>query len=541
MNALPVVQRELRVAARQPRTYYLRLVPAALAVAVLGYVGFLARALGFGRGGGAVFEPLITLAHGVSLLVGGMLTADALSRERREGTLGFLFLSHLNGWDVVLGKLAAHALHAFYALLATMPVLALPLLAGGVTPGRFWWTMLALANTLFFAVSLGLLVSSASSDARRAYKATFILAFTYFLGPSVMGALALHFGWPDRWASLVMELFPFTTLEAGTGRGVSAGRALLFTHLQGWLFLVGAAWLTARAWHERPASRTRLNWQTWWRDLTLGRPAARAAQRRALLDRNPFFWLFARQRWKPYLVLMLPALVAAFIGLAWWVEGGGDPPWGLALLLGAALHLWLKFWVAGEAAAALVTHRRQGAFEWLLSTPLTVQDILRGQFLAGRRMFGPALVATSLLTVGVPLLAAVTIPDWDREALVWFLTITVAATAALWADAYTLVWLASWRALAARRYHHAAGSAVFRVLVIPWLILLVLLPAVQFGISGPLELLFLWAVIGFCSDSLWTVYARDRLLGDFRAAAAGTLSPAPGTGTPVVANVPVAS
>lgn len=541
MNALPVVQRELRVAARQPRTYYLRMVPAALAVAVLGYLGFWARALGFGRGGGEVFEPLVFLASRVSLLAGVMLTHDALSRERREGTLGFLFLSHLNGWDVVLGKLAAHALHAFYALLATMPVLALPLLAGGVTPGRFWWAMLALANTLFFAASLGLLISSAASDARRAQGAATSLALLYWLGPSVLGALALHLGWPDWRASLIVELSPLTALEAGTGRGVSAGRALWFTHLQGWLFLAGAAWLTARAWHERPAGRTRLRWHSWWRDLTLGRPAARAARRRALLDRNPFLWLIARQRWKPYLVLMLPALVAAFIGLTWWVEGGYHPPWDLALLLGAALHLLLKFWVAGEAAAALVTHRRQGAFELLLSTPLTVQDILRAQFQAWRRVFGPALVATSLLTVGIPLLAWVLRFGWRAGGR---LSIPfVAATAALWADAYTLVWLASWRALAARRYHHAAGSAVFRVLVIPWLILLVLLPTVEYWSSGPPERvwLFLWAVIGFGSDFLWTVYARGRLLIDFRAAAAGTLAPASGTGTPVAANAPAAS
>jgi len=539
MNAFPVVQRELRVAARQPRTYYLRMVPAALAVAVMAYTGFWARALGFGRGGGEVFEPLVRLANWFSLLFGVTLTADAISRERREGTLGFLFLSHLSGWDVVLGKLAAHALHAFYALLATMPVLALPLLAGGVTPGRFWWAMLALANTLFFAVSLGLLVSAASSDARRAKNIATTLTFLYWPGPSLLGALARHLEWPDSWARLVAELSPLTALENTAGGGVSAGRALLFAHLQSWLFLAGAAWQTARAWHERPAGRSRLRWQSWWRDLTLGRPAARAALRRALLDRNPFFWLIARQRWKPYLPLLMPGLVVALFGLAWWLEGGGNPPWELAWVLGPALHLLLKFWVAGEAAAALVTHRRQGAFELLLSTPLTVQDIIQAQFLAWRRVFGPALLATSLLTLGLPLMTVVIDPDWDHEELALLWAIAVAATAALWADTYTLVWLASWRALAARRYHQAAGSAAFRVLFVPWLILLVLLPNVRF--SGHWEPLFLWALIGFLSDLLWTVYARDRLLSDFRAAAAGSLSRAPGSGTPVATNPPAGS
>jgi hypothetical protein len=256
-----------------------------------------------------------------------------------------------------------------------------------------------------------------------------------------------------------------------------------------------------------------------------------------LLDRNPFFWLIARRRWKPYLVPMLPGLVVALFGLAWWMEGGGDPPWELAWVLGPALHLLLKFWVAGEAAAALVTHRRQGAFELLLSTPLTVQDILRGQFLAWRRVFGPSLLATSLLTLGLPLLAVEA--AWDHEDLAWLLAITVAATAALWADTYTLVWLASWRALAARRYHQAAGSAAFRVLFVPWLILLVLLPTVRF--SSLWEPLFFWALMGFLSDSLGTVYARDRLLSDFREAAAGTLARAPGTGTAVAASPPAAS
>jgi len=35
------------------------------------------------------------------------LTADTLSGESREGTLGLLFLTDLRSWDVTLGKLAS--------------------------------------------------------------------------------------------------------------------------------------------------------------------------------------------------------------------------------------------------------------------------------------------------------------------------------------------------------------------------------------------------------------------------------------------------
>ncbi|HQU46125.1 MAG TPA: hypothetical protein PK867_25150, partial [Pirellulales bacterium] len=43
-----------------------------------------------------------------------MLTADCISSERREGTLGLLFLTDLRGHDVVLGKLVVAGLGAFY-------------------------------------------------------------------------------------------------------------------------------------------------------------------------------------------------------------------------------------------------------------------------------------------------------------------------------------------------------------------------------------------------------------------------------------------
>ena len=81
-------------------------------------------------------------------------TADCLSSEKREGTLGFLFLTDLKAYDVVAGKLASSSLSAAYGLLAVMPVLTIPMLLGGVTIWDVARLGLVLANTLFFAMSL---------------------------------------------------------------------------------------------------------------------------------------------------------------------------------------------------------------------------------------------------------------------------------------------------------------------------------------------------------------------------------------------------
>ena len=67
-----------------------------------------------------------------------------MSEEKREGTLGLLFLTDLRGFDVVLGKLVACSLRGAYGLVAALPVIGLALLMGGVTGFELWRLALVL-------------------------------------------------------------------------------------------------------------------------------------------------------------------------------------------------------------------------------------------------------------------------------------------------------------------------------------------------------------------------------------------------------------
>src|SRR6185295_5261529 len=127
--------------------------------------------LGTARGSSAergkvLFMAIGVMALGFSLIAGIFLTADCLSEEKREGTLGLLFLTELKGYDVVLGKLMATSLHAFYGLLAILPLLTYSMLVGGVTIGEFWRIALTLVATLFLSLSVGVLISSHCLNAR---------------------------------------------------------------------------------------------------------------------------------------------------------------------------------------------------------------------------------------------------------------------------------------------------------------------------------------------------------------------------------------
>src|SRR5437773_10780553 len=153
MTFLPVVDRELRVAARRRGTYWTRLLFAVVCASIVGLVLMFAWAMHGGTSGigAGLFHFLTLIALAFSAFAGVFLTADCLSEEKREGTLGLLFLTDLKGYDVVLGKFAGRAFNAFYGLMALLQVVGLPLLLVGVTGGEFWRMAFALMNGLFFS------------------------------------------------------------------------------------------------------------------------------------------------------------------------------------------------------------------------------------------------------------------------------------------------------------------------------------------------------------------------------------------------------
>jgi ABC-type transport system involved in multi-copper enzyme maturation permease subunit len=205
MNYLPVVGRELRVAARKRSSFWLRVAAAATALAVGAFLLILNRTQGVGTPalGSELFYALAWMCLAVGLCSGLFFTSDCLSEEKREGTLGLLFLTELRGFDVVLGKLLATSLRGGYALLAVLPVIALTQLMGGVTGPQYWKSSLALLNALFCSLSAGMFVSVLARDSQKALAGTFLLLLLLALGgPCADLALAgiRHRGFQPVWS-----------------------------------------------------------------------------------------------------------------------------------------------------------------------------------------------------------------------------------------------------------------------------------------------------------------------------------------------------
>ena len=171
MTLLPIVARELRVAARRRGTHWLRLAIALGAMVIAGVMLVADQGAPPQQMGPQLFKWLGVLSIIYCLFSGRLSTVDCLSEEKREGTLGLLFLTDLKGYDVVLGKLAANSLSGFYGLLAVLPVLAIPLLLGGVTNAEFWRIALVLVDTFLLLLAIGVFCSALSRDARKAVSA----------------------------------------------------------------------------------------------------------------------------------------------------------------------------------------------------------------------------------------------------------------------------------------------------------------------------------------------------------------------------------
>lgn len=539
MTFLPVVERELRVAARRSRTYWSR--AGAVLVALVGAVWvwwIFHRHAPPQTQSQSLFYTVSLLAFAYALLAGVSATADALSQEKRDGTLGLLFLTDLKGYDVILGKLAATSLDSIYRLVAVLPVLAIPLLMGGVTFGEFGRMALVLLNTLLFSLAAGLHVSALSTHPMRSALATFAWIAVLTAGPPLVGVV--------RQATASAPTFNPNYLfpsPAGAWALVSDGQyrtsakifhtIMMAVHAISWLFILFACHQVRHAWQDRPASVRSGRWRDRLRLWSQGTAAARRSWRGRALAVNPFYWLTSRNRLQP----LVPWLVIGGLAVIWLAfflkfPGAMREPIMLFLVV-MGLHTLLKYWVAAESCARFAEDRRTGALELLLATPLSVEEIVRGQFLGLRRQFLGVTLAVLVVDAGFWLWSLDRF-RFSTDFLEW--TLFWGGTAALFvADLYTLAWLGMWHALTLRTANRAAQRSAFLVIYLPVLIFLgfvtlFLLPGVM---GAAAAWMFTWFGIGAVVDGVLYQKARSNLRERFREiatqrfAAGSELSPPP--------------
>jgi hypothetical protein len=184
---LPILGRELRLRARSRGNYWGRVMVGAAGVFVcasplIWSMPFVTQ----GQMGQSALGGLVGAAF-LLCCAACLVTCDTISSERREGTLGLLLLTRVRHIDVLLGKFASTGLTSFLSLLAFLPILMLPLLTGGVTGGEAARKLLALYNTLFLALSVGLWASARGVERFQSVRAALLVLAAIVLLPPLIG------------------------------------------------------------------------------------------------------------------------------------------------------------------------------------------------------------------------------------------------------------------------------------------------------------------------------------------------------------------
>jgi hypothetical protein len=494
VNFLPIVSREMRVVSRKPWIYFAR--------SIFALLGIIAVLMMFYEGpshrtdrGAEMLWVLSVVTMILALLSGSLLTADCISSEKREDTLGFLFLTNLKGYDIVTGKISIHAVTTACGLLAVFPVFFLPILAGGVTWGETLRVVLGIGVSFLFALSLGVWISTRSHDARNTIMATLIIIVLVVALPLLWLTILEEFFRIRPWLVGVPQLSPgmllfyardswYSTPWAKAGYWISVGFFLVTSVILACL----ASCFLPRAWRADAASLAsegvpsrwpfRLpGWIGWpFRRRFRAPPAPsvwRVVRRRRFrsLSENPFLDLaLSRIKEFPW-TKRLRQLATSFVLLMLFFSfvGGEEEAFVFAVVTVFAMHAAAKFVYAFDATRLLNEDKRSSALELLLATPLGERQIADGQARAFTLEFKPHVRRLFLLTLTIQFIALVNNELHMRgDDLFFFGAFIWGAMIWTWSDYRTVSWIGMRHALKQNSHIKATLRTLLSMAVLPW-------------------------------------------------------------------------
>ena len=518
------------MAARRRSTYGLRLIAALPAILIFFWVGASPT-----QGqpphvlGQSLFAALKNLAFAYGLLIGPFLTADSISAEKRDGTLGLLFLTDLNSADVVLGKWVANSLTGFYGLLAVLPALGIPLLLGGVTPGEYGRVALAVVNAILFALTAGMFVSAISRDQTKAVLASLILVLA--LGGLIPGltALFLSNSWSRAaWGYPATALAsPIFTAQFAMDAIFKSNPKLFWTslgtvHAIAWSFMIAAMVIVATVWRQEPVETvSRRRWM-----LRIGRTAGWQRRLRKRLEKNPIDAVASRHRWPHWVFWCLVVIVA--INIYWLTIGYRKNPASsqFHLHFNTAMVFINRAWLAAMACRFFVEARRTGALELLLTTPIPDRTVRRGRRKSLIRLFFWPVLAIALLH------CAYIWGSWKPYAnqaggslmLRQFSLSAAGSLISFLTDVLAITAVGGWFSLSSGNTRMVVLKTFIWVILIPWLLIYFIVPRNVIRLAAILPSLYFvtGAIATVIKNLLFLAWASYHMRRHFRAAASQT-------------------
>jgi ABC-type transport system involved in multi-copper enzyme maturation permease subunit len=409
----PVIKRELQVEARKRGIYWMRFFWGLGAMVVLAIAVLVAPEKS--QNGSYLFNILHFCLAVMLLLIAPISAADAISRERREGTLGLLFLTPLKAREIVLSKLGARLFRVFYFWRMFVPFLMLPMLTGGLPLQQFALSIALLLSLLVSGIAVAMIASAMSTNfAAAVFRALFFAALVNL----VIGALVINlpallfpavgraFAYEESWVVRICIVGPYFILAPGLILEwfqqiypspyfiPSLITALTICPL---ILLSISFWICTRRITRYAEASIETARQVAFRKRFLTpvllKDRFRASMRRKL-QKNPFVWLEYRSptarsaRWG--VLLGLVAIQTLLIT---------NNPSLSGLYEAQTILLWcLLLMITLKSTTSFQYEKESGAIELILVTPITERKLVSGRLAAVLQYYLPIIIGLAAFT-----------------------------------------------------------------------------------------------------------------------------------------------
>ncbi len=403
----PIFNREFLTVPRRSRHYMSRVayVGALWIIAVTAWLatGGWMRPATLGetaRFGPLVFQLLSFVELALFLFFSALSAASTVAQEKDRRTFVLLLLTDLRNDEIVLGKLLGSLLPIGLLLAATVPLLMLLLLLGGVDPRQVLQAIVIVAATSVAAGSLGGLIALWRDRTFQSLALTVLCIVLYLClvhGLSVLPVLTDRLSsadirrcqeWLQPFLALQTVQDPTAILEPGLppAYGFALVMVLFTVLLNGWGLVRLRVWnpsgepIMQREQPEEIEDKERATAAD--QKARVSVHAAPGAERR--VGPNPILWREISTRTygrRPLLVKIAYFVVLAFIcyfALSLLFVPSSRPDFAAAygLIPIGVLSLLL---VAAQAATAITSERDTGALDLLLVTDLTPKEFIFGK------------------------------------------------------------------------------------------------------------------------------------------------------------------
>ena len=580
MNCIPVIIRELRLAAYKAFTYYGRSLTALAAILIVlqFLLGISIELIKPAQIGTYLFVVFAFMGYLYCLFSGVLATADCISKEKREDTLGLLYLTELKSYDIVFGKVFSRCFRIFSFLIATAPAPALTFFLGGVDLTNYLWLVLSQANTLFFFASLGMVISVFTSQSAIAISLS--LGLGLVIGMLVPALLFLKIQLTGMatspWVATLLPL-PAGTVVASmasmTGQSLpwayGISTSWILVHTEAWLLLLLAACRLYREMRHVPSAKPKLSWLSksisWpiWniqKKPAIGPNSALAHISFDVKDRQeegtdsslsgtlidttlakekscevttvPISEFESNPESHP--LMRMNQIVHKKRGATFWLSGimisvffiflgnffTSSAPGivGLFFLGCALIYFLMEFDLARQSTHFLSEMHLNGMLELILVTPISIEQLIKSHMLYLRKQYATSvqLVAAGCLIL---MAAGVIIRGFDTDALMVTFGLWSVFTFMLGTDLYAISWIGLWQGLKQKQVNRALSRALLLVIVMPWLVFLAGFTWLYVIVPQPLIGLFgfVWLFVSrLANHAFWTAWAINQLYDQFQ-------------------------